>query len=346
MTALKKIVIFVFISIAVLALCGCKSIPNPPTEAALKTDIMSKEWLAKYNDLEFVDLAIEKRWTDKESGEDLVYCNVTLNNEEKEIELECVMSYEYYDVGSWQLEDVTINLLDYKFLKYPDLREFEEELVDFWKFDEIKEALMPDEYHIKTFEADKPAQVVLNSVRISTPPFAYRAVDMDWIFYYDEVLNKWLLGHVDVYSKFHEEGMMAFEFSWGNRSDNISRLIDITMLSMKEDIVEYTLMAYHAYGEGDVFERENGYTYSDYGKIEMKKDDDELRAAIEEGIAEVNGRELTMSFYTQSINMKVPIFSEGEWVIEKLCWEGGYFMRDVNGDIAYSIWPGHEHYTY
>ena len=93
-------------------------IPNPPQEKALVSDFVKSDvFLKALSSYEVESLKIDKRQTNKDVKTDVVYCTLVLKTASRELALESEMSYIYYDVGGWQLENADIRNTQYRLLK-------------------------------------------------------------------------------------------------------------------------------------------------------------------------------------------------------------------------------------
>ena len=114
----KTILLFISLIIILAVLSGCFGIPNPPKENGLKEGFKnSSEVLNFYSAYEIVSFEIDKRQTNKDGKEDTVFCTVVMKNEAKELTMECIMYYSYYDVGGWELQYVNIQNTNYRLLR-------------------------------------------------------------------------------------------------------------------------------------------------------------------------------------------------------------------------------------
>ena len=59
------------------------------------------------SEFELVDYSIIKRQTNAELKQDIVYCDVEMENQYFKVFLETKLTYNYYDVGGWILDDCT-----------------------------------------------------------------------------------------------------------------------------------------------------------------------------------------------------------------------------------------------
>lgn len=84
----------------------------------IENDIFSLEYLEDYfyseftyydyNSIELDDLNVSKRQTNFDDKEDIIFCDVSLNDEYFNVTFTIKMNYIYYDEGGWILEDTSI----------------------------------------------------------------------------------------------------------------------------------------------------------------------------------------------------------------------------------------------
>jgi len=89
-----------------ITLTGCTE--SVKSFNSIKKDDTILEFLQEnYGVTEITNIALEKRQTNKEKKQDLVYCNITSKNDTDELNGTFLLSYNYYEKGGWILDSVT-----------------------------------------------------------------------------------------------------------------------------------------------------------------------------------------------------------------------------------------------
>lgn len=118
----KLLALILFFVFTLVFLTGCET--NNANQVAKKdkiySDISGIEELKKCFTSDFVyesdfvckDFEIIKRQTNKEDKEDLVFLNVTMENEYFEIDMDMDLVYNFYDEGGWILDEYNWDIKD------------------------------------------------------------------------------------------------------------------------------------------------------------------------------------------------------------------------------------------
>lgn len=116
--------LFLVLTLLMVLLGGCgeaeEKMPAVADEAKMKEDIQGftifdsctkaceELWAidAEAQDWELTSLQLDKRKTDMENGQDIAYCNVTIEGQDIAFSKYMRLLYNFYDVGGWVLDEV------------------------------------------------------------------------------------------------------------------------------------------------------------------------------------------------------------------------------------------------
>jgi len=121
----KRIVFFVFWLGISFNLFGCGGISNLKNEKEIIKDIIEYyEEMGQEVHLDYQSLTIDKRQTNKDKKEDVIYATVVAETGSAKHTYKYEIYYIYYDKGGWILENCPCNLTDITITSPPDEKLF------------------------------------------------------------------------------------------------------------------------------------------------------------------------------------------------------------------------------
>lgn len=106
--------------------CGISNVPNE--------EQVLKDFVNYYGNgsVSYKRAEIDKRQTNKDDKEDIIYCTIFGEGEYANQNIECIMRYTYYDKGGWQFENIEItnSTIESGSLRGPDADIYATEIIN------------------------------------------------------------------------------------------------------------------------------------------------------------------------------------------------------------------------
>jgi len=189
---MKKILTLVLL-IVVIALTGCTE--SVESFNNIKKDDTILEFLQEnYGVTEITNITLEKRQTNKEKKQDIVYCNITSQNDTDRLNGNFLLRYNYYDKGGWVLESIKENSHEWTPLAFDLSPEtiFDEDRGLIYNVNEILVQRIIDDENILNILSLELAGLLALKVSISgTYMKETRYIQTIWS--YDKNWGKWLV---------------------------------------------------------------------------------------------------------------------------------------------------------
>lgn len=121
------VVLLIVIMMFLLTACGKDGV----NEKQIKADIISKDEIQKCYVSQFVGDAryvikeynLIKEQFNKENKEDIIFCELVLDNEYFEVKINADIVYNFYDKGGWIMDELSVEVVEVNPIKEPDIEE-------------------------------------------------------------------------------------------------------------------------------------------------------------------------------------------------------------------------------
>lgn len=125
----RNYLVMLLIVIAMFLLTACGN--NGVAEKQLKEDIISRDEIQNCYRSQFVggekyiikEYTLIKEQYNKENKEDLIFCEIVLDNEYFEVKVNAEIVYNYYDKGGWVMDELSVQMVEVNPIKAPDVEE-------------------------------------------------------------------------------------------------------------------------------------------------------------------------------------------------------------------------------
>lgn len=102
----KQWILIVIMILGMLVFTGCAKTAD---EKQIKIDLENTQFLKESETIE--ELIVEKRQTDKDQKEDIIWCSITTADEYVSYQKEVILTYGLYNKG-WVLDDISVNAVN------------------------------------------------------------------------------------------------------------------------------------------------------------------------------------------------------------------------------------------
>lgn len=316
----KKIKILIVCLFVLFIFNGC-GISNAPNEEQVLKDFVN---YYGNGSVSYKRAEIDKRQTNKNDKEDIVYCTIFGEGEYANPNIECIMWYTYYDKGGWQFENIEItnSTIESGSLRGPDADIYAAEIINdplSYLDEDLRYDNEPDVINVEyendfLYEENLEWELVISFDMQKTTSLGYTAsgkINID--YYYDISSDMWY--EYDSNYAIDNQAITGLEGSWIPESGRYPGHIYI--LTKNEDGT-YNGTCIYVFGE----EYEGGYSFIKIEDRIYKEGESTYRGADE--IIE-NIDVIKRTFHLRDA-------SSMSYVTGSFDWDAGVFGTIVGGD--------------